>query len=145
MNDIKVVMDTSALAKLFLIEEESKECREIGNLHIKNKLKIYTCDFALIELANVLKFTPGMSSEDIINAIKAIKAIEIHLTSLNELIEDAIRYAFKLNLTIYDALHAALSEALNTPLITYDKELQVKLKQRAMKASTYLTNYKRER
>ena len=86
-----------------------------------------------------------MSSEDIINAIKAIKAIEIHLTSLNELIEDAIRYAFKLNLTVYDALYAALSEALNTPLITYDKELQVKLKQRAMKASTYLINYKRER
>ncbi|MCS7364156.1 MAG: type II toxin-antitoxin system VapC family toxin [archaeon GB-1867-035] len=145
MNDVKVVMDTSAIAKWFLIEEESGECREIRDLHIKNELKIYTCDFALVELANVLKFTPGLSSENIVNAIKSIKAIEINLTSLNEIIEDAIRYAFKLNLTIYDALYVALSEKLNAPLITYDKELQMRFKQRAVKASTFLINYRRGR
>lgn len=66
--------------------------------------------------------------------LNLIKAIEINLTSLNEIIEEAVKYTFKLNLTIYDALYIALSEVLDILLITYDKELQMKFEQRAIKA-----------
>lgn len=68
---------------------------------MKGKLRIYTCDFALAELANVLRFIPGLLDEDVINAIKSVMTIEVHLISFNELIEDAVKIAFKLDLTIY--------------------------------------------
>ena len=105
---------------------------------INGELEIYTCDFALIELANALRFTPGLSHEDVINAIESLNAIEINLINFNDVIADAIKLAFKLKVTVYDALYAALAEKLKTQLITYDRELLMKFKQKAIRASAYL-------
>jgi len=135
---MKVVFDTSAVIKWFLKEKDSEKCREIRNLHIEGKVEIHSVDFMLVELSNVLRYAKGISKQDVVEAIEAIKALDIKLVSMQKLLKDAIDRSFTYNLTVYDALYIALSEKLEAPLITYDMEI-LQAFEKAIKASEYLT------
>ena len=142
MKEVKrVVMDASALIKWFIVEEESKECRILRDLHIKSEIEIYTCDLALIEIANALRYIPGLTVNDVVNSIEALRLLEIKFIDSNKIINNSIRIAYEFNLTVYDALYMALAEEINAPLITYDKELLAKFKNKSMKASAYLKQF----
>ncbi len=47
----------------------------------------------------------------------------LHLKRDEELLEKAVRLAFKKSITIYDSLYVALAMEMGTKLVTYDEEL----------------------
>jgi predicted nucleic acid-binding protein len=130
---MKVVLDASAIAKWFLIEKETDYMKRIRNEIASKKLEAHVPDLIFIELANVLRYS-NLSENDVELGIKAAMQIGLVLHRFEELIYDAIKIAFKNDITIYDALYVSLSNSLEAPLITYD-EILLKKVDRAKKAS----------
>ncbi len=130
---MKVVLDASAIAKWFLIEKETDYMKRIRNEIASKKLEAHVPDLIFIELANVLRYS-NLSENDVELGIKAAMQIGLVLHRFEELIYDAIKIAFKNDITIYDALYVSLSNCLEAPLITYD-EILLKKVDRAKKAS----------
>jgi len=130
---MKVVLDASAIAKWFLIEKETDYMKRIRNEIASKKLEAHVPDLIFIELANVLRYS-NLSENDVELGIKAAMQIGLVLHRFEELIYDAIKIAFKNDITIYDALYVSLSKSLEAPLITYD-EMLLKKVDRAKKAS----------
>lgn len=130
---MKVVLDASAIAKWFLIENESDYMKRIRNEIADKKLEAHVPDLIFIEIANVLRYS-NLSENDVELGIKAAMKIGLVLHRFEELIYDAIKIAFENDLTIYDALYVSLSNSLEAPLITYD-EILLKKVNRAKKAS----------
>ena len=134
----KAVLDASAIIKWFVSEDETKECKKLRDMHLKGRLKLYTCRFTLIELSNALRFAAGITAEDIINAVKAVEALNLALIDEHEVLDEAIKIAFKYEITVHDAIYVALSRKLNSRLVTYDEELLRKFPDEAVRASKLL-------
>jgi predicted nucleic acid-binding protein len=130
---MKVVLDSSAIAKWFLIEKESDYMKRIRNEIANKKIEAHVPDLFFIELANVLRYS-HLGENDVKLGIKAVMQIGLILHRFEELIYDAIQIAFENDITIYDALYVSLSNILEAPLITYD-EILLKKVDRAKKAS----------
>jgi len=130
---MKIVLDASAIAKWFLVENESDYMKRIRNKIADKKIEAHVPDLIFIEIANVLRYS-NLSANDVELGIKAAMQIGLVIHRFEELIYDAIKIAFENDLTIYDALYVSLSNRLEAPLITYD-EILLKKVNRAKKAS----------
>ena len=132
---ISLVLDASAAVKWFVREEESDEMRKIRDLYLRNKLGIYVPSLLLLELTNALRYVKGLTAADVVNAVNALRALQINIVDDAELLDDAVSMAFESNITVYDAIYLALAKSTNSKLITYDTELLTKFKDIAKKAS----------
>ncbi len=140
---MKLVLDASAVAKWFIVEEESGEMRELRKLQVLGIVDAYAPHFLLVEIANLLKYSEGLVLEDVLNAIEALKVIGIKMVSDSEILKEAVKEAFENNITVYDALYVALAKKLNAKLVTYDSELLSKYGKIAFKASHILSTLKK--
>ena len=132
---ISLVLDASAAVKWFVREEESDEMRKVRDLYLRNKLGIYVPSLLLLELANALRYVKGLTATDVINAVNALRALQISIVDDTELLDESVSMAFKSGITVYDAIYLALAKSMNSKLITYDTELLRKFKDIAKKAS----------
>lgn len=117
----RVVVDASAALKWVLEEEGSAAARELLDRDV-----LHAPDFMLLEAANVLwaKSRRGaLSRAEADAAFQALAAFPLVLTPLAELTRPARSLAFALDLTVYDALYAALAQQLDCPLATADAAL----------------------
>jgi predicted nucleic acid-binding protein len=133
-----LVLDTSAIIKWFVNEDESFEMRLIRDLFIKRKINIYIPSFLFIELCNALRYISGLNENDVLRALNALKSLRLNIVDDKDLLPKAIRIAYMYNITVYDALYIALAKILNAKLITYDKELLGKFQSLALEASKFL-------
>ncbi len=117
-----VVLDASAVAKWFVREKGSSDMRLIRDKIASGRLTGYAPNFVLIEIANLLRYSREASSEDVLNAVRSL-TILLHLKRDEELLEKAVRLAFKKSITVYDSLYVALAMEMGTKLVTYDREL----------------------
>ena len=117
----RVVVDASAALKWILEEEGSPAA-----LRLLDRDVLHAPDFVLLEAANVLwtKVRRGaLSRPDADVAFRTLAAVPMVLTPLAELIPPARSLAFALDLTVYDAVYAALAQKLDCPLATADEKL----------------------
>lgn len=117
----RVVVDASAALKWVLEEEGSAAASELLDKDV-----LHAPDFMLLEVANVLwaKVRRGaLSRSDADAAFRTLAAVPMALTPLSELIRPARSLAFALDLTVYDAVYAALAQQLDCPLATADRTL----------------------
>lgn len=135
-----VVLDASAVAKWFVKEDEFEEMRRIRDLIIRNEVGAYIPSLLFIEVSNALRYTEGLTAEDVAKAVNALQKIGLEVINDLELLEDAIRIAFEKEITVYDSVYLALAKKVGGILITYDRELLSKSRDMAMKASTFLEN-----
>ncbi len=133
--EISLVLDTSAVVKWFIEEEESSEMRRIRDLYLKGKIVIYIPLLLFIELANALRYIKGLTPIDVVNALKALSILHLNVVDSIEVLDKAIEIAFNANITVYDAIYVALARATNSKLVTYDGELLSKFKDIAKRAS----------
>jgi len=133
--EISLVLDTSAVVKWFIEEEESSEMRRIRDLYLKGKIVIYIPSLLFIELANALRYIKGLTPIDVVNALKALSILHLNVVDSIEVLDKAIEIAFNANITVYDAIYVALARATNSKLVTYDGELLSKFKDIAKRAS----------
>lgn len=117
----RVVVDASAALKWVLEEEGSPDA-----LKLLDRDVLHAPDFLLLEVANVLWTKvrrAALSRSDADAAFQTLAAVPIALTPLAELIRPARSLAFALDLTVYDAVYAALAQQLDCPLATADQKL----------------------
>lgn len=117
----RVVVDASAALKWVLEEEGSPDALELLGRDV-----LHAPDFLLLEVANVLRTKVrrgALSRSDADAAFRTLAAVPMALTPLAELIRPARSLAFALDLTVYDAVYAALAQQLDCPLATADRTL----------------------
>jgi len=132
----RVVVDASAALKWVLEEEGSPEALELLNRDV-----LHAPDFLLLEVANVLWTKvrrSALSRTDADAAFQTLAAVPMVLTPLAELIPPARSLAFALDLTVYDAVYAALAQQLDCPLATADAALARAMTDAALTGSALL-------
>ncbi|PSN84274.1 hypothetical protein B9Q13_02015 [Candidatus Marsarchaeota G2 archaeon ECH_B_SAG-G16] len=134
----KVVVDASALIKWFVNEEQSLEMRKVRDMHILGRLKICVPSLIFLELGNAFRFS-NATEKDVIDALDALNMIGLEVKQIDELTKPAIKIAFTLGLTLYDALYVALAEQLDSYIITYDKQILNKY-DKAIKGSDFVNS-----
>ena len=132
---VSLVLDASAIVKWFVGEDESSEMRRIRDLYLSGRVFIYVPSLLLVELANALRYVSGLTSTDVVNAVKALEALRLNVVSNTSVLDEAIEIAFNHGITVYDAVYVALARATNSMLVTYDKEILSKFSGIAKKAS----------
>lgn len=138
---MKIVLDASAVAKWFIVEEESAEMKTILSQIVSGRLEAHAPSILQVELANLLRYAKGLTHSEVKTAVQALAALGITFHDDYTLLPSAIETAFEKNLTVYDSLYVALAESLGATLITYDKEILGKYS-KARKATSYLEKKK---
>jgi predicted nucleic acid-binding protein len=137
---MRVVLDASALAKWFLVEEESREMKTLRDKIIGGEIEAHVPGFVFVELANLLRYSRGLTPGDVTNGVAAAMSIGLVVHDFEEVLGEAVRIAFEKGLTIYDSIYVALAEKLDAVLVTYDKVLLRGVK-RSQKASQLLETH----
>lgn len=121
------VIDTSVLAKYVITEEYSDLVRRIISLHKASEIQLTAPDFLYVECANVLwkdALRTRSPIENVIAALNDLRGINIRLVPQEDVLEDALRLAVEINITVYDALYCALARRENAEIITEDRRLR---------------------
>ncbi len=125
---MRLVVDASAIAALYIPEEGS----ELVEKALGQARSLHTLDLAAYEVANVVwkharrgLLRQEEAAELVEEALRFLKTLEIHTYA--EVLEDALRLAFRHGITIYDAAYAALAEKIGGKLLTLDKQLAEKI------------------
>jgi predicted nucleic acid-binding protein len=125
---MKLILDSSVIAKLFLNEINSIEAMEMMTLAYLKNIKFVASKFLPFEVGNVFwkhlrkkdKDKSAVGSE----LIKRLFLLDIEYFSLdNDLACEVMKVALEHDITYYDAAHVALSKRNSAPLVTVDKEL----------------------
>ena len=120
------VMDTSALVKYVLPEEDSPVVEKLIAFHHAGMAHLVAPEYVLVESANVIwKHIQGrnLQPEDAVPSLRALRDLGIRLVPDADLLEDALMLATDHGITVYDALFCALAARENVQLITSDNAL----------------------
>ncbi len=127
---MNLVVDASALVKLVLEEEGSREARrEFREAFIKG-WEIHVPDIALPEALNALwkhhALLGDLGEEELREAVEDLlklwRKLELHETSC--LARKAVEIAAEHRVTVYDALYLALAIEMNATLLSFDENLR---------------------
>ena len=116
-----IVVDASVSLKWIIDEAGTSDA-----LALLDRGAIHAPDFLLVEVANVLwskvrrQVIPRPQADA---GYEAIAAVPMFLVPVGELTAPARSVAFALDLTVYDAIYAALAQRLDCPLATADRAL----------------------
>ncbi|MEM1582657.1 MAG: type II toxin-antitoxin system VapC family toxin [Candidatus Bathyarchaeia archaeon] len=133
-----LVLDTSAVVKWFIREDEYAEMREIRDLFIQGKLEIYIPSLLFTEFANALRYTSGITTEDVVKALNALKTLHLNVVNDLDLLPEAVEIAFNTDITVYDAIYVTLAKTMKSKIITYDTKLLSEFSSLAVRASQML-------
>jgi predicted nucleic acid-binding protein len=121
------VVDASVIIKLLTPEAGSEEAERLLERHRTGELLLLAPEFVLLEASNVMRYKRKTSAE-ISVYVQTLYDLELHLEHLSEvLLERAASLALERDMSVYDALYAALAEAAGAPLVTADQELAQKV------------------
>ena len=126
------IIDTSALVKHVIPAEYDDNLERIVSLHRGSGIQLIAPSFLLVECANVLwknALRTGEPFEDIIDALDDLLGINIRLVPQEDLLEDALKLALDMEITVYDALYCALAQRESAEIITEDRRLRNALDQ----------------
>ena len=125
----RYVLDTSVLVKWFVTEEDSDKAERFLNDLSDEKIEIVIPVTLLYELANVLwvRRLQGLSQAEALSILKDFRRLNLEVVSSLELVEEAQAFAYRYNISIYDAVFLALSESRSCEFITADEKLYRKV------------------
>ena len=124
-----VILDSSVIAAIFFKEEASERAEEA-----LRDYKLITVSIAIEEVANVAWKRVVFFNEQKEIALKD-KSIDFimgvcEVIASQKLLKDAFEIAIEDDITIYDALFIAASEREKVPLLTLDRKLYERVKQK---------------
>jgi predicted nucleic acid-binding protein len=124
------VVDASILVKWFLYPRDADRDRALAlrELHISGRSTLFIPQLALLEVLNVVRFSPKAKEEDGELALEALQDLHLETKPLEpDLLRKANAIAWAYKITIYDALYVALAEQVGYPFITSDENMIRKL------------------
>ena len=119
-------IDTSALVKYVLPEEDSSAAEKLVASHYAGMVNLIAPEYILVESANVLwkhLQRHNVGPEEAVTSFRALRDLGMRLVPNGDLLEDALILAADNGITVYDALFCALAVRENVPLITSDNAL----------------------
>jgi predicted nucleic acid-binding protein len=121
---MKLILDSSVLAKLFLEEEGSEEALEIMDSSYIENIDIVASELIFYEVGNTIWKHLRKKTKDGSEYIKKLFLLNIEYIPLSEdLAINALKTAHKYDITFYDGVHIALSQDYESPLVTEDRLL----------------------
>jgi predicted nucleic acid-binding protein len=122
------LLDTSVAVKWFIREEDSEKAADLRQAHGRAELLLHAPDILLLELTNALRYSPLVSAEEILQALRLFPGLGIPIIpfDLDVLITSAT-LSLEHALAVYDAYFLALAQALEMPLITADRKMLSRL------------------
>jgi predicted nucleic acid-binding protein len=119
-----IVVDTSALFKLFYKEDNSDKMDELMQLLIQNDKPIFSIDLILYELGQIVLKKHRMKAVMARDFPQRLEAMNIEIRfSDEEFLRSVMDISKDLNTSFYDACFIAISERMDLPLITEDNEI----------------------
>ncbi len=126
-------MDASVLLKLFLPETGSEQAQAVmEEVFAQHPDGPAVPDLIYAECGNVFwkKVQRGdLTAKAAQECMADLRALPLQVYSLSELAENALDWALRYRVTVYDAVYAVLAAALDSPLYTADAVLRRLLKQ----------------
>jgi predicted nucleic acid-binding protein len=125
----EIVVDASVAVKWFSEEEGSDKALELRNGHIDGKTTLIAPDLLVYEVANALRFKPGLNPQLMVKALDDLFGLQIDLMApSSELVRRGSEIAFEYEITAYDSCYLSLGEILGTEVVTADDKLYEKAK-----------------
>ncbi|MBN1539549.1 MAG: type II toxin-antitoxin system VapC family toxin [Candidatus Thermoplasmatota archaeon] len=119
-----IVIDTSALFKLFYEEKDSDKMDALMQLLINQSEQVYSIDLILYELGQIVIRKHRMKAVMARDFPQRLSAMNIDIQFPDEgFIRSAMDIGKKLDISFYDSCFIAISERLDLPLITEDSEI----------------------
>ncbi len=129
-----MILDASVIVKWFTREEKREEALRYREMFINDEIEIVVPDLILYEIGNALRYNPSFNDEDVRLAVRSLIDLGINIIiPTTEILDMAINLAFKYDTTLYDSVYLALAEILNDTLVTADKNLYDKTKEKNIK------------
>ena len=126
---MKLVLDSSVIAKLFFEEAGSDSAIKLMELGDALDIEFLASDLVIYEVGNTIWKNLRKKDKDGIRYIKLLFLLNIEFIHLDDnLACEALTAAQKNNITYYDGVHMALSKKNQATLVTQDKELLKKFK-----------------
>ncbi len=119
-------IDTSALVKYVLPEQDSSVAERLVALHRAGVVDLIAPQYILVESANVLwkqLQRRSLLAEEAAASLAALRSVSLRLVPDAELLENALTIAADNGITVYDSLFCALAVRESVPLITSDRAL----------------------
>jgi predicted nucleic acid-binding protein len=124
------VVDASVAAQVVSPEPLTAQATALFSLLPGNRAAFHVPELFYIECANIFwkKSQRGVCSESqAVQALTDLLALPLIATANAVLAVDALKLAFQLGITAYDACYIALAERLSVSFITADQKLVGKL------------------
>ena len=123
------VLDSSVVIKWFSQEVDTDKALNLRDKFLNGKVEITVPDLQLYEIANALRYNSKLTKSDVTLAVQSLMDIGINIIiPTMDIIESAIEFAFRFNISIYDAYFVALANELKFTLITADEKLYRNIK-----------------
>lgn len=115
--------------KWFVPEAHYEKALFLRTAFLKGKMKLAEPSLLVYEVVNALRFHKiyKLSGEDIVEAVRAILAFKILEKLKMEDWRKTLKLSMSREVSIYDAVYAALAIRLGAVLITSDDEMKKKL------------------
>jgi predicted nucleic acid-binding protein len=120
----KKVIDASVVAKWFLKEANTDKALKLREEHLTGKTTLIVPELIFLEVLNALRFRPVHGEKAIKKANNDLWDTQFHVERISPyLLEKAAQLALKHDLSMYDAIYAALSQLHGCALVTEDEKL----------------------
>ncbi|MEM2940984.1 MAG: type II toxin-antitoxin system VapC family toxin [Thermoproteota archaeon] len=125
----KVVLDASVVVKWFVPEAYYEKALTIRRAFLNGRIKLAEPSLLIYEVANALRFHKiyKLSEDDMVEAVRAILAFRMLEKVKREDWRKTLELSMSREVSIYDAIYAALAIRLEATLITSDAETKKKL------------------
>jgi predicted nucleic acid-binding protein len=136
------VVDASVAVKWYAKEEMRDRALRVIDDFVSELIDLQAPSLLLYELGNALRYHPGSTEPDCVDAVKQTRNLGLAIHELDDfLIEMALMLSYREKITFYDAVYLALARSLNATFLTADKELFTHLSERARSAAKLLEEY----
>lgn len=118
------VVDASVVVKWFVQESGSEAAISLRGQHVDGDLRLVAPDLMVHEVANALRYHPGIGSDRLADHIGDLFDLDIGIDPVSETsMAAAVHTAYRLGLSVYDASYIALAERLDTVVHTADEAM----------------------
>lgn len=125
----KVVVDASIVAKWYVKEELSDKALELRDDFKARRLDLISPSLLLYEVANGLRYSPELSSEDILDAVESLVGMQLSLVDFDAMKwRDTVKNALRFRISVYDSAYFTTAEMYALKVVTADRRLYNKVR-----------------
>ncbi|MBI3037267.1 type II toxin-antitoxin system VapC family toxin [Candidatus Woesearchaeota archaeon] len=136
-----LVLDTSVVLKWFNEESHSETALKVRDNFYKGLCGIVVPDLLLYEFSNALRYNPNYTPEDVNKAVESLFELQIDIVVPTiEILKDSANLAMNCDISVYDAVFAALAKSLGAVFVTADEKLHSRVKE--LKFVRFIADFK---